>query len=139
MLGAFEIDRIQTDFKQFLTKIQEKNIEIWSFFAPNDRDKSKMGSKFATLQKNFSNFHRSPKNWRVFGPLWPKFSTFLGQIQSFFTPNDRDISKMGVKFGTLQKNFYNFPRSPENWGVFGTFLSDLQYFFLPPGGATVVF
>ena len=42
----------------------------------------------------------------------------------FFTPNGRDISEMGLNFGTLQKNFYNFPRRFENRGLFWTNLDD---------------
>ena len=69
MLGAFEIDkngqimdRFWTDFKPFWQKF--KKMKPWNleFFTPNDRDKCKMGSKFGTLQKNFSNFRRRFEN-----------------------------------------------------------------------------
>ena len=63
--------------------------------------------------------------WTDFKPFWQKFKKMKPWNLEFFTPNDRDKSELGSKFGTLQKNFYNFPRSPENWGLIQTFLSDL--------------
>ena len=63
--------------------------------------------------------------WTDFKPFWQKFKKMKPWNLEFFTPNDSDKSKMGSKFGTLQKNFSNFPRSPENWGLIWTILAEL--------------
>ena len=59
--------------------------------------------------------------WRIFCEVSSKF------FQKFDLTNFSlyHNSKMGVKFGTLWKNFYNFPRSFENWGLIWTILADL--------------
>ena len=62
--------------------------------------------------------------WTDFKPFWQKFKKMKPWNLEFFTPNDSDKSKMGSKFGTLQKNFSNFRRRFENRGLIRTFLAE---------------
>jgi hypothetical protein len=127
-------------FEEKLRKFGAFCMTFWKFL--------KFLTNFYVFKAKNSDFNFQTKKWHLWFPNWPilaifewffeKFEIFErkcniseGKLNifkaqnlvnlSFFSPNDRDIYKKGVKYGTLPKNFSNFPRSPENWGVFGPF------------------
>jgi len=90
-----------------MAETSKKGVKIWDF-AKKLFQLSQESRKLACI-------------WSIFGQNCPKNRPNL----DFFTPNDRDFSKMGSKLGTVLKNFYNFHRSPENWGLIRPFLAGI--------------